>query len=263
MISPSTPQRLMFLYHVIIVIIFDLLAQPIQAKVANLFRVTIAGHVMTPQMSNTEYERVSWSSESLVLQKKNGGLIIYHNYTVTTEDGTQRTRWTKREYIPDRSPKRLGRRYMAMIEGTQYGSNKWPTKIGGRPVIPYCYENQDGKTQFRDIVEEAMDRWHTALGENAGTRFVLNCEEFCGNIVGARPVLNINILKDVNEGMHANSIGFGGYGTKDNALFTTLEQFSNQAKSEDDTQVFTHVSGMTYELGKRKALTSTSLLIIK
>lgn len=47
MSSPSTPVRLRFLYHVIIVII----------------------------------------NESLALQKKNGGQIIYHNYTVTTEDG--------------------------------------------------------------------------------------------------------------------------------------------------------------------------------
>lgn len=249
MTTPNSPQPLQWIYPITFIFLFISFARSAQADVAYSLKDKIPEHVMIPRMSDAEFSRVSWSNESLTLQK-NGGKTIYHNYTITNEDGHQRSRWTKREYIPKPSPNSLERRYMAMIHTTQWGSNKWPTDIGGRPVIPYCYENQDTKTQLREVVEEAMERWDTALGKNAGIRFVLNCEEFCGDIVGARPVLNINILKDISEGMHTNYTGFGGYGPDDNGLFVSLEHGSMQANSEDDTQLYTQVGGVAHELGK-------------
>jgi hypothetical protein len=155
--------------------------------------------------------------------------------------------------IPSLAESRLQRRYMAEMwtDGdANRPTNIWPIKIRSRPVIPYYYENQDAKTKFSSILEEAINRWHTAIGDNAGIKFVPNCEDICDNIVDNRPVLNIRELEDMEVSIHYTGTGFGGYGIDDSVIYFTLEQENTQATSEDDAHIFTNVRAMTHELGR-------------
>jgi hypothetical protein len=157
--------------------------------VDRVFQDDVAPDITTSLMSAAQLKEVEWSAESLILVSSKG-MTIYHNYTMAIEDGHQRTRWTKRQFIPSPAESTLQHRYMAEMwaDGdANRPTNIWPTKIRGRPVIPYCYENQDAKTKFSSILEEAINRWHTALGDNAGIKFVPNCEHICDNIVDNRP----------------------------------------------------------------------------
>lgn len=146
---------------------------------------------------------VQWSSDSLNLLRRDT-MFTYHNYTIIEEpSGYSTTRYIRRQVLPhhNRILQNHGPRYIRNRRLTERGfilnpnvpaneaenigllgpgdSQRYVTWNWKRPdvhcpaLIPLCFPNPNHEKDLGRILNDALDMWSMALGENAGVRFVL------------------------------------------------------------------------------------------
>jgi hypothetical protein len=95
-----------------------------------------------------------------------------YSYTIFTDDnGLQRVRWLKREFVPKTLQKRYsvinpnGKKLWALAP---YNTNRGPNC---RVVILMCFFNGVARDTLRQWVDAGIKVWHDSLGERRGVEF--------------------------------------------------------------------------------------------
>ncbi|QDS70157.1 hypothetical protein FKW77_005981 [Venturia effusa] len=148
-------------------------------SISALRKGMVGRQTLTPRLTEDEYYNTHWSTEVSVRTSASGQLVL-HNYTVFVDsDGTERTRWLKREFFP----KTLLKRSVSIDKQSRFhwanAANNQARGPGCPIVIMLCFYNAASRDSLRDVVNEGIKRWHDALGEGRGVHFAITKSVLC------------------------------------------------------------------------------------
>ncbi|KAF2433886.1 hypothetical protein EJ08DRAFT_693926 [Tothia fuscella] len=144
--------------------------------------------MMQPNLSTNEYALIPWSNRTRGLRRSNG-VKVYHNYTIYTEDGVQKTKFTRLEFVtrpehmfvPSGFTVNYERPAAEVSFGVEhpdqalYRSWRFDSWLGnGPPLIVlhlvggFCYENANTQVALDTLFRNAIFMWHNAVGNRRG-----------------------------------------------------------------------------------------------